>query len=339
MRIVHAVRSDGFAGVERHIARLASAQHDAGNTVAVIGGDPPAMVTAIGRKAVRHAPAASVAEVVGAMNLWARCDVLHVHMTAAELAANMAVHTWGVPVVSTRHFAGRRGARRASQVAVPLITRRIRAQIAVSHYVAEHIDGCSTVVHPGVPSRADSQPAQTRERVVLVAQRLELEKRTDLAVSAFAASGLVNQGWRLDVAGDGTQREALESLVSDLDIRGGVRFLGHRSDVQALMTHASMLLAPCPSEGLGLTVLEAMASGLPVIAAAAGGHLETVGAVAGAALYPPESAESAGHLLAELARDTTRLDEYSRALQQTQLKQFTVEAQQLATDLVYRSVL
>lgn len=339
MRIVHAVRSDGFAGVERHIALLAAAQHDAGHQVAVIGGDPVAMVSAIGHQGVPHAPAATVAEVVGAINHWAHCDVLNVHMTAAELAANMAFRSWGVPVVSTRHFAGRRGAGRAVKIMIPLATHVIRAQIAVSQHVAERIEGCSTVVHPGVPSRPDSPRAEARERVVLIAQRLEPEKRTDLAVSAFAASGLAALGWRLDVAGDGTQRNALESQVSDLDIKSAVRFLGHRSDVDALMTQASLMLAPCPNEGLGLTVLEAMASGLPVIAAAGGGHLETVGAVAGAALYPPENVESAGNLLAELAIDTARQDEYSRALQQSQRKQFTVEAQQCATDLVYRSVL
>ena len=59
-----------------------------------------------------------------------------------------------------------------------------------------------------------------------------------------------------------------------------------------------MLLAPCQIEGLGLTVLEAMAAALPVVAVGAGGHLETVGAVAGAALHPPGDADRAGELLA-----------------------------------------
>ena len=105
------------------------------------------------------------------------------------------------------------------------------------------------------------------------------------------------------------------------------------------MARASALVAPCAAEGLGLTVVEAMAAGLPVVAARAGGHAETVGAVGGGVLFPPGDAEAAGRALRALASDPARLHGYAEALRRYQREHFTLEQQQRATDDVYRSVL
>jgi glycosyltransferase involved in cell wall biosynthesis len=338
VRIVHAVRSDGFAGVERHVASLAATQVRAGHSVAVIGGDPAAMAAAIGHGPVPQRPASTVLETARAIDSWARCDVLHVHMTAAEVAAVLATRAWRVPVVSTRHFASRRGSGAGGRVVAAGVRRRVRAQISISAYVAEHVDGASTVVRTGVPGRPDARPAGHREQTVLVAQRLEVEKRTDVGVRAFAASGLAAQGWRLEIAGNGAQRPRLETLVRELDLTASVDFLGHRSDVEELMGRAGLLLATCPTEGLGLTVLEAMAHGLPVVAAAGGGHVETLGAADGA-LYSPVDPADAGRLLARLAADPAARDAYGRVLQAVQRERYTLEAQADATEAVYRSIL
>src|SRR5690554_2324529 len=113
MRILHAVRSDGFAGVERHVARLARAQAAAGHQVVAIGGAPAAMRTTMGQDlAVTHVAARTTADVVRALrSAGPGADVVHVHMTAAEVAATLsAVTVRGLPpVVSTRHFAAPRG--------------------------------------------------------------------------------------------------------------------------------------------------------------------------------------------------------------------------------------
>lgn len=339
LHILHAVRSDGFAGVERHVASLAAAQHDAGHHVAVIGGDPVAMRAAIGRPGVSHQSAVTVLDTVQAITAMRRCDVLHVHMTAAELAAALAVPAWRVPAVATRHFGSRRGGTAAGRAVGRLAAHRLAAQVAISHYVAARVDGASTVVPTGVPSRPDARPARERDRVVLVAQRLEAEKRTDLAVRAFAAAGLADAGWTLDIAGDGAERTRLRALAADLGVADRVRFLGRRSDVDRVMDSASLLIAPCPIEGLGLTVLEAMAHGLPVVAAGAGGHVETLGGCDAAALYDPLDPADAGRHLARLAADPDARDAYGRQLQEVQRRSYTLQAQAEATEAVYRSVL
>ncbi|MFC8600389.1 glycosyltransferase family 4 protein, partial [Isoptericola sp. NPDC057191] len=266
--------------------------------------------------------------------------VLHVHMTAAEVAVTLAgVSRRLPPVVSTRHFAGARGHGPGGRLVAAVARRRVVAQIAISAYVAAHVEGPSTVVHPGLDPRPDARPASGREPVVLAVQRLEPEKRTDVAVRAFAASRLAEQGWRLRVAGAGSQAPALRELAAGLGVGGAVDLLGARHDVEDLMAAASLLLAPCPVEGLGLTVLEAMANGLPVVAADAGGHRETLAGLDPLALHEPLDATGAGSHLTTLAADPARRDAYARAAQARQRTVFTVDRQAAATDAVYRAAI
>lgn len=333
VRVLHVIRSDGFAGVEGHVARLAAAQTRQGLDVRVIGGDGGSMRRALGA-GIDWRPAVTTWDALLAIDAWRDSTVIHAHMTAAELAAALAVRA-RPPLVVTRHFASPRGASVPGRLAAGPVRRRLAAQIAISRYVAERIDGPSTVVYPGVPTVPDV--TGPRDRVVLVAQRLEREKRTEDAVDAFAASGLAAEGWRMEIAGDGSERDALKRQASALLPGGAVRFLGHRSDVADLMARAGILLAPCRVEGLGLTVLEAMATGLPVVATALGAHPETVGSITGARLFT--DVPSAAALLRGLALDEAGRAEYGRRLRDRQREAFTLEAQAEATEAVYRRVL
>ncbi|WP_166850240.1 glycosyltransferase family 4 protein [Isoptericola sp. BMS4] len=346
MRILHAVRSDGFAGVERHVATLARAQASAGHDLVVVGGAAGPTTRAAG-PAVRHRLAATTADVVRALVAEASGrsgepppHVVHVHMTAAEVAATLAgLRVRLPPVVSTRHFALPRGSGPAGRAVAAVARRRVAAQVAISEHVAARVDGASVVVRPGVAPRHDALPAAARDRVVLMAQRLEPEKRTDLGVRAFADSGLADRRWRLQVAGDGSQAAATRALADELGVGHAVDLLGARDDVESLMRRASLLLAPCPVEGLGLTVVEGMAAGLPVVAAGAGGHLETLGGLDPLALYPPGEPGQAATRLARLATDPARRDAYARAAQARQRHEFTPGRQAADVLAVYRAVL
>jgi len=172
-----------------------------------------------------------------------------------------------------------------------------------------------------------------------MAQRLEPEKRTDLGIRIFAASGVARCGWQLLIAGGGSQRAATEKLASDLGIGEACIFLGDRDDIADLFASASILLAPCPTDGLGLSVLEAMSAGLPIVAAGAGGHLETVGAADHPMLYPPEDVPAGGRCLANLAANGKFRALYADVLRSVQREQFTVARQVEETLNVYRRVL
>ncbi|MEG3614414.1 glycosyltransferase family 4 protein [Isoptericola haloaureus] len=342
MRILHAVRSDGFAGVERHVARLARAQSALGHQVTMVGGDARPVRRTLDGAPVRHVPAATTPDVVRALlRHGPGADVVHVHMTAAEIAATVAgtLRPDVGPVVTTRHFARRRGSGRLGPLVGAVARHRVTAQIAVSRFVAEAVDGDCVVVHPGVdPVPTTPAPAASRTPTVLVAQRLEPEKRTDRALEAFAVSGLARDGWTLEVAGDGSERPALEKRASELGIVEDVRFLGVRDDVEQLMTTAALLLAPCPVEGLGLSVLEAMAAGLPVVAADAGGHRELLRGLDPDVLCPPDDAAAAGRALGALAASPARRDATAAEARDRQRRLFSPDVQAETTVRTYRDV-
>ena len=228
--------------------------------------------------------------------LGGRFDVVNTHMTAADIGAAAALwftrRSRRPVVVATRHFAKPRG--RVGPVPIGrFVRRRLDAQIAISRAVADAVDGRSTVVHTGVENRPLRDVA-LRDRVVLIAQRLQPEKRTDVGIRAFAASGLADDGWTLEIAGAGPERGALEALATDLGIGASTRFLGYRTDLPQVMDRAGMLIAPCPVEGLGLTLLEAMAGGLPVVAAGAAGHLDVLAGLDSRAMFPPNDVGCGG---------------------------------------------
>ena len=332
MKVVHAVRSDGFAGVERHVAILASAQAETGLDVTVIGGDPAAMVAHL-PDTVEHHKAVTTWDVVRHLRKQ-KTDIVHAHMTAAEAAVLVADPLGRTPVVVTRHFARLRGAG-ASRLAAAVIRRRVGRQIAVSRYVATRIDGDSVVIHPGVPD--DEGEHVARSRLVLAVQRLQPEKATDVAIRAFAAGA--PDDWRMQVVGRGSERSRLELLAHELGVKDRVEFLGFRHDVAALMSSAGILVAPCPIEALGFSVLEAMSHGLPVVAANAGAHRETVGSVGDAHLFDPGRWQQAAVHLKTLAEDDSRRAAYGEALQQAQRREFTPQAQVRATMAVYEELL
>lgn len=332
MKVLHVLRSDGFAGVERHIAVLAAAQESLGHDVTVIGGDQAKMRSALGNARVQLAPGNTVGEVIVQARRHGDVDLVHAHMTAAEFAASISTRK---PIVVTRHFARTRGASAAGRLAGRLVRQRANAQIAISKYVAQAVDGPAAVVYPGV-EQVDS-PIASRSPDVLVVQRLQPEKNTDIALRAFAAGA--PPGWRLKIAGDGAELAELKSLASRLGIADRTQFIGFHDHVPTLMQSASILVAPCQVEGLGLSVLEAMSHALPVIASRAGAHPETVGRAVDAQLFNPGDATDAGRMLANLCSDEALRVRYGHQLRYEQRAHFTPRAQAQATEVIYRGVL
>ncbi len=338
LAVVHVCCTDSFAGVERHVTELALAQAERGDRVLVIGGHLPRMRTAL-KDRVDVLPGHRIATALRSLrSMDFRPHVLNAHMTAAEIACLLG-RPAGVPVIATRHFAAARGAATPLRPILRALGQRLAGQIAVSRYVADHVDGPSTVVLTGVPAHIGRAAARDREPWVLVAQRLEAEKDTEMALRAFAGSGLPETGWLLKICGDGSLRPELERRAVELRIDDSTEFLGHRSDVHELMRRAGILFASGPREAFGLSIVEAMACGLPVVAAGSGAHLETLGSVPDAALFAPDDPDGAARLLAELARDVSLRDAYGRRLQDAQRDLFTVDVQARNTDAAYRSFL
>jgi glycosyltransferase involved in cell wall biosynthesis len=335
LAVVHVVLTDAFAGTERYVANLAAASHARGAEVTVLGGEPVAMRAALPAGVAHHAVTGVVAAVALLRRL-PRPDVVHTHLTAADVAAAAAFPLPGrrPAIIATRHIAARRGSTVAARAAALVVRARLDAQIAISRFVAVAVDGPSEVILTGVPDAPAA--AVVGSRTVVVAQRLEPEKDTATALRAWAASDLGPAGWTLLVAGRGSEEADLRRLAERLDVSASVRFAGQVADLGVVLGDAAALLATARAEPYGLSVVEAMAAGLPVVATGAGGHLETVGVVPGARLFPAgDGAAAAAHLRA-LAADPAGSQAYGRTLRAHQQAHLSLGAFARSVEAVYR---
>lgn len=106
--------------------------------------------------------------------------------------------------------------------------------------------------------------------------RLSSEKDFATLLKAVAIVKPRVPEFRLQMVGDGAERSALEALSRELNLGDVVTFLGERRDVPALLAQSGFYVASSRTEGISLTILEAMSVGLPVVTTAVGGSPEIV---------------------------------------------------------------
>jgi glycosyltransferase involved in cell wall biosynthesis len=94
-------------------------------------------------------------------------------------------------------------------------------------------------------------------------------------------------GLRLTIVGDGPLRASLEALTAALGLGGRVTFTGARGDTPELMRSFDVFVLPSVNEGISNTILEAMATGLPVVARRVGGNPELIVDGVTGRLYDP----------------------------------------------------
>lgn len=137
--------------------------------------------------------------------------------------------------------------------------------------------------------------------VFLVAARLEPAKGIDVLLQALTLMRAHEDDVAVLIAGDGSQRVKLEAQASSLGLDAeSVRFLGLRDDVPDLMEAADALVLPSRWEGLGVVLLEAALSLIPVIATNVGGIPEIVRDGVTGFLVPPEDPEALAHAMARV---------------------------------------
>src|SRR6185503_17382605 len=110
------------------------------------------------------------------------------------------------------------------------------------------------------------------------------------AVLLRAFAELEEQGgapaWRLAIAGRGEEEQHLRDMAGEAGIASRVHLLGFRSDAPDILAAGDLFVMPSLSEGLPLALVEAMATGLPIIASDVGGIPEVVARDAEAVLVP-----------------------------------------------------
>lgn len=112
--------------------------------------------------------------------------------------------------------------------------------------------------------------------VIGIVARLSEEKGHNELLTAFSALAGVYKNIRLLIVGEGPLRKELESRSEKLGINDKVIFTGFQKDINKYLEMMDIFVLPSRTEGLGISVLEAMAKGLPVIATRVGGIPEIV---------------------------------------------------------------
>lgn len=156
------------------------------------------------------------------------------------------------------------------------------------------------VVANGVDVSRFALPRRPRAGRVVMVGRIAPPKRHDLAVEAMVQVRSVHPDAELHIIGDGPGRPALEARISALSAWENVRLLGARDDIPALLAEAEVLLLASDYEGAPLSVLEAMAAGVPVVASAVAGIPELVIDGETGVLVEPGSAAAIGEAISAL---------------------------------------
>ncbi|MEF9996069.1 MAG: glycosyltransferase family 4 protein [Burkholderiaceae bacterium] len=304
----------GMATQTEQLARLLS---QAGAEVQVVQVNPPYRPAWIARwRGVRAAArllpyAAQLWRAAG----WA--DVLHVmansgwswHLFAAPA---IRIAAWrGCPVVV--NYRGGEAAvflARSADRVVPVL-RRAQALVVPSGFLQEVFarHGLSAQVVPNIVDLArfyaDPRPLAQRASVILVARHLEPIYGLDVAVRAFARVAAELPGARLVLAGQGPERAALERLAAELGVAEEVEFSGplQRDAIAARLRAAAIALNASRIDNMPNSVLEAMASGVPVVSTAVGGVPWVVRDGVSALLVPPDDETAMAHAILKLLRD------------------------------------
>jgi glycosyltransferase involved in cell wall biosynthesis len=181
-------------------------------------------------------------------------------------------------LTSAKRLAHVHGDRADDGTPLPLetLTRGVHGVIATSTAVVRALPGPATVVYPGtdVPDRV--APLLASPPTIGTVARLEPIKGLPFLLQAAGALQRHHPDLRIEFAGSGSCEPRLRLLASRLGLAGSISFLGWRHDVEALHRRWQVFAQPSVHEGFGLAALEAMASGLPVVASATGGLPELV---------------------------------------------------------------
>ncbi len=296
--VLHAVSSGGLYGIERMLLNLLPELSRQGYATALLCLDGPE--TEVGQAAAalgvpttfvsagrRVSPSAwlELYRAVGRI----RPRLVHVHGYKASILAGAAAFAHRIPVVATYHSvaakAGERSRRLSRYHAVEThVLMHVRAAAAVSEQIAAELvtRGVSRerirvipngIASPSLGGPTESKPGAVEEfrPCILSVSRLAPEKNLHLVIAAIAELRLEFPDIGLVVAGDGPLLEQLKQQRKDLNLEEAVRFSGFVADVRPLLTSADVFVLASQTEGMPISILEAMALGTPIVASHVGG--------------------------------------------------------------------
>ena len=234
-------------------------------------------------------------------------------------------------VVSYHAMGTETGDRQVAPYLLPLL-RRMDALLAVAEIQKDHLVNVErlprekiTVIHNGVDTEKyrpaiDEERARVRHSwgadqgdiVLVTVASLKPLKRVDALLRAAAALRGTGAPIRVVLIGDGPDRGALELLARDLGIAGHVVFTGVRDDVELLLRGADVFVLSSRTEAFPNVVLEAMATGLPVVTTEVGSVREMVEPERSAIVVPPGDDAALAVAIGRLVADASLRGAFGR---------------------------
>ncbi len=190
-------------------------------------------------------------------------------------------------------------------------------------------------VPPGLPA---SMRAATGDFTACFVGRLAPQKGLEHLLRAARLLEERGRQFRLILAGEGPEEEKLRALAAGLRL-AGAEFAGYREDVRSLLAGCDIFVLPSHYEGMPLSVIEAMAAGLPVVATPVGGVPEVVEDGVTGLLVPVGDPEALSAAIEKLAASPELRLRMGKCGQERAYALFGAPRMVDETDLLYRTLL
>jgi glycosyltransferase involved in cell wall biosynthesis len=271
-----------------------------------------------------------------------RASVVHAHQYSPFVYAALA-RLWlpRTRIVFTEH--GRLSDRppsRKRRMANQVLARLSSATFTVSselrdHLVAEGFPARAVgVIYNGIELGPAPDPSARRLRremlgvsddTLVIGTIARLDPVKDLATLIRATARLAGRRPAgLLIVGDGPERQALEAVARETSAASAIRFVGHRDDAREWLQACDVFANSSISEGVSLTILEAMAAGLPVVATKVGGTPEVVDETCGR-LVPARDVDAMAVAIERLAEAPALRLSLGQAARARVEERFTIE--------------
>jgi glycosyltransferase involved in cell wall biosynthesis len=276
-----------------------------------------------------------------------RYDIVHTHASlTARIAARLVP---GTRIVFTKHTMGGAGVEGGVYTTLQkLLTDRVicPSKAVLDQLVRSGLDpSLLDLVYNGV--EIPDQP-QAAPRCVLVeggafrilsTGRLEKEKGHEYLIQAMPRVLRRYPAARLQIAGDGSLKSVLESLAQDTGVGKSVEFLGFREDISSLLQQADLFVLPSLAEALGISLLEAMAAGVPCVASDVGGIHEILIPGENGLIAPPRDADRLAVTILMALDDKELCSRLVESAKRTVRAKFSSRSQALGTVECYRKAM
>lgn len=274
-------------------------------------------------------------------------DLVHAHTTKAGLVARVAAWRCGVPSVFTAHsWAFSDGVSAAWKlmgvptewIAAHLSSRVINVSEANRELARSYGFPARRMVtiHNGIPDGPSiAAPGKNNYPEVVMVARFARQKHHQLLLEAFAQ---VNAPCRLTLIGDGPTRPEMQALALSLGIGERVEFAGERRDVAQRLARADVFALASRWEGFPLSILEAMRTGLPVIASDVGGSREAIAEGVSGLLVARDDVAGFRDALQKLCSDAALREAFGSAGRGRYLRHFSLDQMLRQTHSLYEQV-